>query len=165
MHCHTVFTLGIEDYYLLPVGIPHHPTVADLAAHFTIEGGAVEYYLEEFLVFLFNLAVAKNLRFGFGAVITNECGFSLTDCDPVGCLDSSRITGTGLLGSHLLVKPGLVKGHAVFFQDKPGKVEGETVGVVKCECFRTGNFRFSIFPGSGNCIFQHTDTVFKSAQE
>ena len=143
MHTHTVFTLCVVYLGYVAFGIGESTPVAGLTAHFSIEGRFVEHNLVVFTFFLLNLTVAQYFCRAFEAVITDKFGVSFIYNHPVGGLNSGGIACAGFLRFHLTIELSVVESHAVFFQNKFGKVERKSVCVVQHKRFFAGNFVFA----------------------
>ena len=98
------------------------------------------------LVLGFDGSIADNSDVGLCLVVADEVFFygSLVEDDPVASLDGSSVAGAVLLGGHLAVELLCVGLKAVLAEDELGKVERESVCVVKIEghfaayCLLTG---------------------------
>ncbi len=141
VYCNTVFALGI-DYLGNSAGgsVDKLAPVAYLTAHFGIEGSLREDNLIVFAVFLFYVAVAKHLGIAFGSIVAYKFFFAIVHDYPVGCLYGGCGAGTLFLCLHFHIESGVVNSHTVVFEDKLGKVEGETVSIVECKCLLARDF-------------------------
>ena len=164
MNCGTVLALGVENFdYLIAIG--ECAAVAYLTAHLCIEGGAVEHQLIEFFIFLLNLAVTQDTRRSGELVVADKLLLAIAENHPVGCLYSGSIAGAFFLSGHLAVEALLVERHTLLLQNQLGKVERESVCIIKHECFLAVDFLFAGFQCIVDYMLKQGDTLVESAEE
>ena len=136
--------------------------VADLAAHFGVEGGLVQ---DDNALLAFHDGAAGFVSFydgqdlaGVGElVIAGEHGGFLVHVAQVDALPTqvaqrlSCLTGTNLLGFHLSGEALLIHGHALVLAHFDGQVDGEAIGVIELEGVSAGEHGLAL----GLVCFQH----------
>ena len=131
----------VEDPDLLSAGRDNGSGVTDLSAHFGIERSPVEDELEHCLVFLLDRALLeKPYAIQFKAVIAQESGFfTFEEYCPVAEFIGGGIAGPFLLLQKFGIEPVHVNGESVLGSYKPGKVDRESISIIKDEGISTGN--------------------------
>ena len=136
MDCKVVLLHGVEDVDSLAAFGFDVSCVTYLATHFSIERSAVEHELIHHLVLLlYRTLLDEADAVDIGIVITEEFLFlTIMVLDPVAEFIGSSLTGSVLLLLEFSVKLFKVNRIAFLRSDKFGKVDRESVCVVKHEC-------------------------------
>ena len=155
----------VEDPDLLSAGGDDGTGVADLASHLGIERSLVENQLEHCLVLLLHGTLLQEADFlKFEAVVAEE-GFFLSiviDC-PVAELVGCGIPGPLFLLLELDIEAVHVDGIAVLSCNQAGKVDRETIGVIKDKGIGAGNGLGSGI--LGHVVIHHPYTAVKGPEE
>ena len=154
----------VQDLDALAVFALDEAGVTHLAAHFGVEGGAVENQLEVFLVFLFDGTLFQQVgAIDAERVVAFKDHVGLFEHHPVSEFVGGGVAGTLFLLLELYVEAVQVYLIAFFRGNQLRQVDGKAVSVVQDEGIRTGHrLGGGVF---GHVVFQHANTPVQGTQE